>query len=130
LGSKDGKFSFSKTLNNLKPLYFLNYELKSENKFYDSIRRSYFYPDRSVAEFEPHGISVTFYVKADIIEKLFFSYSAEKSTWILSREILWSAPSRYKSDRKVELDKAPERAISIEDFNMLEYINAAKNQVH
>jgi len=126
MGSGDGKFSFHNALSNLKPLYFSDYYGKSENKFLDSIKRKYFHPSLSVVALERNCITITFYVKVAVLKELFFTYSHEKGTWILTREVQWLAPTVYKSSHKVEFDRAPSAPIRIEDFNMLKYITAAK----
>ena len=121
-GSKEGRFSFHNTLSNLKPLYFPNYEEKSENKYLDSLKRKYVHPNLSMIGFEPNCITITFYVKPAVLKELFFNYSAEKNTWILGREIQWHAPTVYKSSHKIDFDRSPVSAIRIEEFNMLKYI--------
>lgn len=126
-GGKDGKFSLHNTLGNLKPLYFSSYDAKSENKFYDSIKRKYVHPTMSAVGFETNRITITFYLTPTILQELFFSYSSEKNTWMLSREIQWNAPTIYRSSHKIEFDRAPANPMRIEDFNMLKYITSLKN---
>lgn len=126
MGSKDGGFSFHNTLSNLKPLYFSDYEGKSENKFLDSIKRKYIHPTLSMVGFERNCVTITFYVKASVLKELFFTYAPEKNSWILTREIQWLAPTIYKSSHKVEYDRVPASATRIEDFNMLKYIGGEK----
>lgn len=124
---KNGKFSLHHTLKNLSPLYFSSYEAKSENKFYDSIKRKYVHPTFSTVGFEADRIAITFYIAPTVLQELFFTYSSEKGTWILTREIQWNAPTIYRSTHKVEFDRAPANSMRIEDFNMLKYITSAKN---
>lgn len=125
-GSKDGRFSLRNTLSNLKPLYFSNYTATSENGFYDSVKRKYIHPSLGTVEFEPNCIAITFYVAPALLRKLYFTYSAKKRTWILTREVQWFAPSIYKSTHKVEFDRTPASQTPIDDFNMLKFITSAK----
>lgn len=127
VGNKDGKFSLRYTLGNLTPLYFASYEAKSENKFYDSIKRRYVHPTLSSVGFEANRITITFYVKTFTLKELFFTYSPEKNTWILTREIQWAAPTIYKSTHKVDFDRAARSPMSIVDFDMLKYLASINN---
>ncbi|HTH56580.1 MAG TPA: hypothetical protein VL728_11095 [Cyclobacteriaceae bacterium] len=127
IATKDGRFLLHNTLSNVKPLYFSDYEGKSENKFFDSIKRKYIHPSLSVVGFEPHCITVTFYVEPTVMKELFFTYSSRKDAWILTREIQWAAPSIYKSTHKLEYDREPSMSTKIEDFDMLRDITHAKN---
>jgi hypothetical protein len=126
MGNKGGGFSFHSTLSNLKPLYFSDYEGKSENKFLDSVKRRYIHPTLSMVGLEHNCITITFYVKPTLLKELFFTYTLEKNSWILTREVQWLAPTIYKSSHKVEFDRVPVSAIRIEDFNMLRYMGGEK----
>lgn len=125
-----GQFIFLKIFSNLRPLYFKNYDVKSGNKFYDSLKRLYFYPNHTSVEFFTSTIEISLYTDPATIKKLSFTYSAEEDTWILSREIQWFVPPKnYEGDekldengRKLEYDRAPETPLRIEDFDMLKYI--------
>jgi hypothetical protein len=119
----DGKLQSFKKLGNLEPLYFNNYSSKSGNTFHDSIKSMYSYPTTSEVEFNTKTISLKFYIDAVNIKKLFFTYSTQEKTWILTREIQWFAPIQYEDDRKQEYDRASKMPILIEDFNMLKYMD-------
>lgn len=129
---KDINLNLYKKLGNLEPLYFKSYEFedKTGNEFYDSIKTKYSYPTLSEVEFETNSINLTFYTDAATVKKLFFTYSSKEKTWILTREIQWLVPPKnYEGDekldengRKLEYDRAAEQQIRIEDFDMLKYI--------
>lgn len=129
---KDGKLQFYRRLDNLRPLYFKNYEYhyKTGNKFYDSIKTNYSYPTLTEVEFENNTISIVFYTEAATIKKLFFTYSPKEKTWILTREMQWLVPPKnYEGDekldengRKLEYDRTPNQPMRIDDFDMLKYI--------
>jgi hypothetical protein len=130
----DGKLKFYKKLGNLEALYFHSYEFedKTGNKFYDSIKTKYVYPNHTLIDFENETIEITFYTEAATLKKLFFTYSLKEKTWILTREIQWLVPPKnYEGDekldengRKLEYDRAPESPMRIDDFDMLKYIDS------
>lgn len=125
-----GRFTFLKTFSNLRPLYFKNYDARSGNKFYDSLKRLYFYPSHTSVELSYGTIEISLYTDPATIKKLFFTYSKKADTWILSREIQWFIPPKsYEGDekldengRKQEFDRVPETPLRIEDFDILKYI--------
>lgn len=129
---KDHNLSLYKTFGNLEPLYFESYEFedKTGNKFYDSIKTKYSYPTLSTVQFETNSINLTFHVDAATVKKLSFTYSLKEKTWILTRVIQWFVPPKnYEGDekldengRKLEYDLAPETPIRIEEFDVLKYI--------
>ncbi len=124
VGKASGNWRLYKRLNNLKPLYFKNYDFESKtgNELYDSIKTNYSYPTMSDVEFVTNSINLTFYTSAVTIKRLFFTYSLKDRTWILTREIQWFAPTRYEDDRKQEYDRVPENSMRIDDFDILKYI--------
>jgi len=122
-GHANGEFLFHKTFNNLYPLYFKDYEAKSSNQFYDSIKFLYYYPTLSEVNFSVGTITLKFYVDAANVRELVFHYMQENKSWLLSREIGWIAPIQNNTDPKKNYDRKPSKSMLIENFNMLEYIN-------
>lgn len=118
----DGTLRLFKKLDNLEPLYFNNYFSKSGETFYDSIKSIYSYPTTSEVEFNTKTISLKFYIDAATVKKLFFTYSTQEKTWILTREIQWFAPMQNKEDHKQDYDRASKTPMRIDDFDMLKYI--------
>jgi hypothetical protein len=128
----DGKLKLFMTLGNLEPLYFNSYEFddKTGNNLYDSIKTQYSYPTRSMVEFETNSIQLSFYTDAATFQKLFFSFDLEKMTWILTKTMQWfTPPKNYEGDekldengRKLEFDRKPKIRMRIDEFNMLKYI--------
>jgi hypothetical protein len=120
--SKDGSFILYKNLNNLLPLYFKNYDVKSADARLESIRSAYVYPVKSIVEFKNRTIELTFYTEDTTLKKLIFVFQNTKETWVLSRELQWFAPTEWKEDRKLEYNRQVESAIPVENFSMLTYL--------
>lgn len=120
--SKDGGFVLYKSLTNLLPLYFKNYDVKSADARLESIRSAYVYPVKSIVEFKNKTIELTFYTEDTTIKKLIFVFQNTKETWVLSRQLQWFAPTEWKEDRRLEYNRQAKSAMPIENFNMLTYI--------
>lgn len=128
---KDSTFSFFRTFRNLEPLYFTNYDVPTGDKILDSVKSIYFYPGRTIVEFETNTIKVTLYTEPVAFKELYFTYSPKEMTWILTREKQWLVPPKnYEGDekldengRKLEYDRAPDQPMRVEDFDMLKYID-------
>jgi hypothetical protein len=128
----NSSFVFYKTLGNLEPIYFDSYQFedKTGNKLYDSIKTKYSYPTLSEVKFEANSINLVFYSDASTIKKLWFNYDPKEKNWVLKRETQWFAPPKnYSGDekldehgRKLEFDHAVIAKMKIEDFNMIKYI--------
>jgi hypothetical protein len=121
-GEKPSGFSLFKTLDNLSPLYFKNYEAPSGMTYYDSIKFLYYYPTLNEVNFSTGMISLKFYVDAANVRKLLFNYSQKDNTWILSREIGWLSPIQNNSSKEL-FDRKPNEPISIDTFDILGYSN-------
>jgi hypothetical protein len=127
-----GFYSLQRKFSNLSPLYYKNYsdDYKTGNKYLDSIKTRYVNPELIEVIFERNNIVVNLYMESTVLRKLLFTYTSKEKTWMLTQVMQWFVPpNNYGADeeldengRRLEFDRAPEKPMRIENFDILKYI--------